>query len=173
MYTTHISGLPFKDKRLWSFYLCLYFRLISIELETVPEPYPLDADRSVTPAEGSRWGTSPLQAPKRSPLFFSKLILTPVIRSYLTTEFFSASISERQETKTVISSAYAETYAMWQPEKWIPRKAGFTPNLQAYIAGHRDEGTGGNPAGLTVCSRKIPSVSCSPAPLPGGYGTEW
>ena len=56
MYTAHTSTLPFKDNRLRSQvptpYLSPYLQSISLQLEVGPEPYPEDADGSVTPAEG-------------------------------------------------------------------------------------------------------------------------
>ena len=50
-------------------------------------------------------------APKRRPSLLSKFNLAPAICSYLTIASFTASLSERRDTKTVISSAYAETFA--------------------------------------------------------------
>ena len=61
----------------------------------------------------------PLQAPSRKPSLLSKLTLAPAIRSYSTTAFFTASISWRRDTKTVTSSANAETLAAWRPTNGI------------------------------------------------------
>ena len=70
----------------------------------------------------------PLQAPIRKPSLLSKLTLAPAIRSYSPTAFFTAFISRRRDTKTVISSANAETLAVRGPAKGTPRWAGFVPS---------------------------------------------
>ena len=67
----------------------------------------------------------PLQAPSRKPSLLSKLTLAPAIRSYSPTAFFTAFISRRRDTKTVISSSNAETLAVRGPAKGTPRRAGF------------------------------------------------
>ena len=67
----------------------------------------------------------PLQAPSHKPSLLSKLTLAPAIRSYSLTAFFTAFISRRLDTKTVISSANAETLAVRRPAKGTQRRAGF------------------------------------------------
>ena len=54
----------------------------------------------------------PIQAPNHKPSLLSKLTLAPAIRSYPTTASFTACISSRRDTKTVMSSANAETLAV-------------------------------------------------------------
>ena len=73
----------------------------------------------------------PLQAPSRKPSLLSKLTLTPAIRSYSPTAFFTAFISRRRDIKTVISSANAETLAVRGPVKGTPRRAGFVPSSRS------------------------------------------
>ena len=70
----------------------------------------------------------PLQVPSRKPLLLLKLTLAPATRSYSATAFFTALISRRPGTKTMISSANAETLAVRGPAKGIPRRAGFPPS---------------------------------------------
>ena len=70
----------------------------------------------------------PLQAPSRKPSLLSKLTLAPAIRSYSPTALFTAFISRRRDTKTVISSTNAETLAVRGPAKGTPRRAGFAPS---------------------------------------------
>ena len=67
----------------------------------------------------------PLQAPSRKPSLLSKLTLAPAIRSYSLTAFFTAFISKRRDTNTVISSANAETLAVRGLAKGTPRRPGF------------------------------------------------
>ena len=73
---------------------------------------------------------SPSKNPTIDPLFLSKLILTPAFSSYLTTSFFTAFMFKRWDTKTVISSAYAETFALRKPALGTPRRATFAPSSQ-------------------------------------------
>ena len=60
----------------------------------------------------------PLQAQSRKPSLLSQLTLAPAIR------LFTAFISRRRDTNTVISSANAETLVV----KGTPRRAGFFPS---------------------------------------------
>ena len=61
--------------------------------------------------KGPGRGMPTLQLPNCKPSLLSKLILVPAIYSYLTTPFFTALMSSRRDTKTVISSANADTFA--------------------------------------------------------------
>ena len=70
----------------------------------------------------------PLEAPSRKPTLLSKLTLAPAIRSYSPTAFFTAFISRRRDTNTVISSPNAETLAVRGPAKGTLRRAGFVPS---------------------------------------------
>ena len=67
----------------------------------------------------------PLQAPRRKPPFLSKLTLASAIRSYSPTAFFTAFISRRRDTNTVIPSAKAEILTVRGPAKGTPCRAGF------------------------------------------------
>ena len=86
-------------------FLGLYLEPISFQLEVWPEPRPGDSDEFVIPAE------KPCQAPSRKPSLLSMLILTPAICSYLATAFYTACMSRRRDTKTVISLVYVDTVA--------------------------------------------------------------
>ena len=70
----------------------------------------------------------PLQAPSRKPSLLSKLTLAPAIRSYSTITSFTAFISRRRDTNTVMSWTNAETLAVRGPAKGIPRRAGLVPS---------------------------------------------
>ena len=61
--------------------------------------------------KGPDRGTLLFQAPNSGPSLLSMFILAPAVYSYLKIAFFTASMSERQDTKTVMSSAYAKTFA--------------------------------------------------------------
>ena len=65
-------------------------------------------------------GTPHLQTPNCNPSLLSKLILAPAIWTYFATAFFTSFMSKRRDAKTVISSAYADTFVL----KGIPRRAG-------------------------------------------------
>ena len=117
-----------------------------------------------------------LQVPSRKPSLLSKLILAHAIRSYSPTAFFTAFLSRRRDTKTVISSANAETLAVTGPAKWTPHRAGFIPSSQSLRSrgpkrGRRDEETGGRPAGPIVRSWTPLNAFRSPALLPECCGT--
>ena len=74
-------------------------------------------------APSHQWkGTPLLQSPNHRPLLLPKLILAPAICSYLATVFFTAFMSQRLDTKTVISSAYTETFAERESAKGILRR---------------------------------------------------
>ena len=77
--------------------------------------------------KGPGRGTLPLQAPNRKPSLLSKLTLAPATFSYLATASFTAAMSRRLDTKTVISSAYAEILARTLPLSKIPHRAGRAP----------------------------------------------
>ena len=78
----------------------------------------------------------PLQAPSRRPSLLSKLTLALATSSYLLTTVLTTFMSDRQVTKTVISSAYAETFILKQPEKRTPCRAGFAvPSLSVWSSG--------------------------------------
>ena len=123
MYTAHTSALPFKDNRL-RFYLSPYFQPISLQLEAGPEPHPEEADGFDNPAEGPWKEDAPLQAPNCKPSLLSKLTLSTATFSYLSIATFTAIMFRRWDTKTVMSSAYAEIFARTLPVSVIPRRAG-------------------------------------------------
>ena len=70
----------------------------------------------------------PVQAPSRKLSLLSKLTMAPAFRSYSETAFFTASMSTWRDTKTVISSANAETLAVRGLAKGKPCRAGFAPS---------------------------------------------
>ena len=79
----------------------------------------------------------PLQAPSCKPSLLSKLTLAPAIRSYSPTAFFTAFISRRRDTKTVIPSANAETLAERGPAKRTSCRAGFVLSSGAPDLSHQ------------------------------------
>ena len=94
---------------------------------------------SVTSAEGSRQCNATLQAPSHWPSLLSKLILTPATSSYLSTTFFTAFMSARRYTMTVISSTYAKTFALRPPVKGTLLRAWFAAQtLNLCIRGSKD-----------------------------------
>ena len=74
--------------------------------------------------KGPGRGMAPFQVPNHKPSLLSKLTLAPAPFSYLAIASFTAGMSMRRDTKTVISSAYAEIFARTRPAKGIPRRAG-------------------------------------------------
>ena len=80
--------------------------------------------------EGVWQGSSPLQVPKSRTLLLSKLIMALAISLYLSTAFFTANMSNWRDAKTVISSAYEDTFALIWLAKGAPRRAGLAyPSL--------------------------------------------
>ena len=131
MYTAHSSALPFKDNRFRSqatTYASTLAR-ISDQLRSSWRPGPNHTPRMRTglslQRKGPGWGTLPLQAPNRKPSLLSKLTLAPATFSYLATAFYTANMSRRLDTKTMISSANAEILARTLCK--IPRRAGRAP----------------------------------------------
>ena len=131
MYMVHTSAWPFKDKRFQRQVPTCTSTLAHtsnqfhssqrLGLNHTPR---MQTGLSLQ-QKGPARGTPPLQAPSHRPSLLSKLILAPATSSYLLTAFFTAFMSNRQDTKTVISSAYAETFILTQPAKSTPRRAGF------------------------------------------------
>ena len=74
--------------------------------------------------KGSGRGTPLLQAPNHKLSLLSKLILAPAIWSYLATAFFTTFMSRWRDTKTLISSAYADSFAERGSAKRMPHRAG-------------------------------------------------
>ena len=130
MYSAHTSALPFKDNRLRS------------QVPTCASTLARTSDQfhfSWRPGLNHtlRMRTSPslqrkspgrrmrlFHAPNRRPSLLSKLILALATSSYLSTAFFTASMFKWQDTKTVISSAHAETFALTLPVKETSHMAG-------------------------------------------------
>ena len=91
--------------------------------------------------------------PPTMSLLLSKLTLAPATYSYLATASFTATMSRRLDTKTVISSANAEILARTLPLRKIPHRAGrATPSEDI-------EETRGSLAGPTARSQKPPNTS--------------
>ena len=117
MNTAHISVLLWKDNYLRSQVptCASTFVCTSDELHSSWRPSSSHTPRMWTGSslqrKGPGRGTSPLKVPNRRPSLWSKFILASAIYSYLTTAFFTTSMSERRDTKTVISSANAEIFA--------------------------------------------------------------
>ena len=97
----------------------------SLQLEVDPNHTPRMWTGLSLQRKGSGRVSLPLPAPSRKPSLFSILTCAPAIRSYSATAFFTAFISRRRDTKTVISSENAETLAVRGPAKGTPRRAGF------------------------------------------------
>ena len=133
MYTVHTSALPFKDNRLRSQATTRASTLArtSNQLHSSWRPGPNHTPRMRTglslQRKGPGRGMLPLQAPNRKPSLLSKLTLAPATFSYLTTASFTATMSRRLDTKTVISSANVEIFARTLPLSKIPRRAGRAP----------------------------------------------
>ena len=155
MYTTHTPTLLFKDNRLRSqvstrasTLACTSDQFSSSRKLGPNYTLRMQIDSSLL-RKGSGRGTPPLQAPSCKHLLLSKVILAPAICSYLATAFFTAFMSRRRDTKTVISSAYADTFAERQLAKGIPSRAGLASSFLSIRS--RDskartlEETGGNP----------------------------
>ena len=136
MYTAHTSTLPFKDNRLRSQVPTCPSTLAntSNHFPSSWSPGPNHTPRMrIGPSlqrKGPGRGVPPLKAPNRKPSLLSKLTLATATFSYLSIAFFIASMSIWRDTKTVISSAYAETFVQTRSTKKTPRKAGQTiPSL--------------------------------------------
>ena len=137
MYTAHTPALPFKDNLLGSQVPTLAFTLACTfdQFHSIWRSGPNHTPRMRT-GPSLLWKSPgrvslPAQAPSRKPSLFSKLTLASAIRSYPATAFFTASMSRRRDTKTVISSANAETLAVRGPAKGTPRRAGFASSSQS------------------------------------------
>ena len=120
MYTVHTSAWPFKDKRLRSQVptCASTFSRTSNQFYSSWRPGPNHIQRIWTgpslQQKGPGMGTPPLQAPNRRPSLLSKLILAPATSLYLLTAF-TAFMSYRRDTRTVISLAYTETFVLILP----------------------------------------------------------
>ena len=73
-------------------------------------------------------GMPPLQASNRRASLLSKFILAPAMLVPCDRLLHSL-MSKRRDAKTVISSAYAETFAVRGLVKGFPRRAGFLPSF--------------------------------------------
>ena len=129
MYTAHTSSLPFKDNRLrnqvptWASTLARTSNQFHFSWRSGSNHTP----RMRMGPLLQRKGPPLFQAPNRKPSLLSKLTLAPATFSYLLTAFFIANMSRRLDTKTVISSAYAEILAWTLPAKRIPHRARCAP----------------------------------------------
>ena len=130
MYLAHTSTLPFKDNRLRSQVATCASTLArtSNQFHSSWRPGPnhtskMPMDPSLQ-RKGPGRGTPPLQAPNCKPSLLSKLTLAPATFSYLSTVIFTATMSSRQDTKTMMSSANAEIFARTLPVRKIPCRAG-------------------------------------------------
>ena len=133
MCTAHTSTLPFKDNRLRSQATTRASTLARTSNQFCYSwrPGPNHGPRMwMGPSlqqKGPGRGTLPLQAPNHKPSLLLKLTLAPASFSYLATASFTATMSRRQDTKTVISSANAEILARMLRLSKIPRRAGPAP----------------------------------------------
>ena len=131
MYTVHASTLSFKSNRLrgqvptWAPTLACTSDQFRSSWRTGPNHTPRMRTGPSLQRKDPGWGTLPFGAPNRKLLLLSKLILAPAIWSCLATAFVTAFISKRRDTKTVISSANADTFAERRPVKKIPCRPGF------------------------------------------------
>ena len=126
MYMVNPSTQPFKDYHLQS----QVPTLAHTQWEAWPEPHSEDMDRSVIPVEESWQGNA---TPLSRPSLLSKSILAPTTSLYLLTAFFTAFMSNQQNTKIGVSLAYTETCALTQPAKSTQRRAGFAiPSLSLW-----------------------------------------
>ena len=111
MYVAHASALPFKDNLLesqiptWAFTLVCTSNQFRSSWRSGPNHTPRMRMGPSLQRKGPGRVLLPLQAPSSKPSLLSKLTLGPAIRSYSTTASFTAFISRRQDTKTVMSSA--------------------------------------------------------------------
>ena len=133
MYMAHTSALPFKNNRLrnqaptWTSTLARTFDQFRSSWRSGPN----HTIRMQTGLSLQRKGPGRrphfFQAPNLKPTLLSKLTLAPATFSYLSTALFTANMSRRLDTKTVISSTYAEILAWTLPANGIPRRAGRSP----------------------------------------------
>ena len=130
MYTAHTSAKPFKDKHLRSQVLTCTSTLTHTSNQfhsswrsSLNHPLRMQTGSSLQ-QKGPGKGTPPLQITICRPSLLSKLILAPATLLYLSTIFFTAFMSSQWDAKTVISLAYAKTFALRQPAKEIPGRAG-------------------------------------------------
>ena len=133
MYMVHTSALPFKDNRLRSQATTHASTLArtSNQFRSIWRRGPNHTPRMRTgpslQRRGPGRGTLPLQAPNRKPSLLSKLTLAPATFSYLVTASFTATMSRRLDTKTVISSVNVEIFARTLLLSKIPRRARWAP----------------------------------------------
>ena len=95
MCSAHTSAMPLKDNRLWN-----QVPTSASTLARTSDQFCSSlnhAPRMQTGLSPQRWapssGKPPLQAPNCRPSLLSKLTFAPVISSYLSTTFFTASMS--------------------------------------------------------------------------------
>ena len=121
--------------------------------------------------KGPGRGTPPLQT-----LSCRQLIFAPATSLYLLTAFLTAFMSDRRDTKTVISSTYAETFALTQPAIRTPHRARFAvPSLSLQSRGSKArtlrKGDREQPCQTDRSSENAFKLSRSPAQPPAGCGT--
>ena len=129
MYTAHTFTLPFKENRLQS-QVPTCTSTLACTSNQFRSSWRLCPNHTLRMRMGpllQRKGPGrrmpPLQAPNHKLSLLSKLTLAPATSSNLTTASFTASMFIRQDTNTVMFSAYAETFAWTQPAKKILCKA--------------------------------------------------
>ena len=128
MYAAHTSTLPFKDNLLRSKATTCDSTLArtSNQFRSSGRPGP-----NHTPERPWK-GDAPPQAPNRKPSVLSKLTFVHATFSYLSTAIFTAIMSRRLDTNTVMSSANAEILARTLPVSKIPRRAGQAPSSLSF-----------------------------------------
>ena len=133
----HTSALPFKVNRLRSQATTCTSTFVrsSNQFHSSWRPGPNHTPRMWTGPSLQRKGpgrrTLPLQALNCKPSLLSKLTLAPATFSYLATAYFTANMSQRLKTKTVISSANTEIFARTLLVSKILRRA--RPSLSSLI----------------------------------------
>ena len=134
MYTVHAPALLFKDNLLES-----EVPSWASTLASTPDQFRSSwrSGLNYTPRmrtglslqwKGPGRGSLLLLVPSRKPSLLSKLTLALAILSYSPTAFFTAFLSRRQDTNTMISSANAETLAVRGPEKETLCRVGLAPS---------------------------------------------
>ena len=129
MNTAHAATLPFRDNRLrskvptWASTLACTSDQFHSSWRQGPNHTPRMRTDPSHQRKGPGMGSPPFQAPKRKPSLLLMVILAPAICLHLATALFTAFISRRWDTKTMISSAYADTYTERGAAKSLPRRA--------------------------------------------------
>ena len=113
-------------------------------------------DGSVTPAEGPWQGIATRPGTEQQTIAFFKIDLGSAVLSYSATTFFTAFMSRQRNTRTVISSANTETFAVRGPAKRIPCRNGFAPSsLSLWSRGSRARTQRRGDKGLVLLDRQL------------------